>query len=473
MPVSISNHIGVDAKDFAKTDAFDAILDIDSKFFIDPHLLKDNKIPELASSYSKITKRFEEILQLLSASKIEGDSFWREALRRFRFPELRGLCIGYSSKGTLGSGMGEMLRIQILRTAKEIVDAGIKDPVFFELLGLFEEGIGPDRISDMIGRIIIDDLYQFTHRVFTDLKVTTTPVKNTTFNSIVNPFSRYPIILLPKSILRDLPIANCWEDIDLVCSHNEALRREVNGLIGDTWKKATQSNKKSTLKYVLTKEPEVMRDLIDSYIGKPPIEYDFVSDPAGQIVWVAASKTYVKNNPLAISLAENPTPEDILEVVQKICNKFKDLVENNALSSLLYDSSENPKREEAAQKLFYGIADSYCESNNLDLSPETNGGRGPVDFKISKGYNGRVLVEAKLTTSKQLLHGFEVQIEEYKKAEKTQFGIYLVIDVIGGSETRIQKLQKLINDSKAAGLRVPEVIFVDGIPKKSASVYVP
>ena len=62
--------------------------------------------------------------------------------------------------------MGKMLRNQILRTAKEIVDAGIKDPEFFELLGLFEEGIGPDRISDMVGRIIIDDLYKYTDRVF-------------------------------------------------------------------------------------------------------------------------------------------------------------------------------------------------------------------------------------------------------------------------------------------------------------------
>lgn len=473
MPVTISNHIGIDSKTFAKTGAFDSILDIDSKLFIDPHLLENCKVPELTSSYLKVKKRFEEILHLLSASKTEGDTFWREALRRFNFPELRGLCIGYSSKGTLGSGMGKMLRIQILRTAKEIVDAGIKDPEFFELLGLFEEGIGSDRISDMVGRIIIDDLYKYTDRVFTELKVKTTPIKKTTYSSVINPFSRYPIILLPKAILRDLPIAHCWEDIDLVCSHNQALRREVNGLIGDTWKKATQSAKKSTLKSVLTKKPEVMRDLIDSYRNKPFEQYDFESDPAGQVVWLSASKEYVENFPLKISIPKNPTPDEVLEVVKKICSKFKDLIENNALSGFLYDSSDNPKREEAAQKLFYGIADSYCEANDLDLSRETNAGRGPVDFKISKGYNGRVLVEAKLTTNPQLLHGFEIQIEEYKKAEKTQFGIYLVIDVTGGSETRIKKLQKLISDNKAAGSRVPEVIFIDGIPKKSASIYTP
>ncbi len=165
MPISISEHIGVDAKTFDKTGAFDAILDVDSKLFIDPHLLQETAAPELSTSYQKVTKRFEEILHILSTSKRENDVFWREAVRKFYFPELRGLCIGYSSNSTLGSGMGPTLRTHILRTAKEIVDAGIKDPQLFELIGLFEENVGPDRISDMVGRIIVDDLRQYTQRI--------------------------------------------------------------------------------------------------------------------------------------------------------------------------------------------------------------------------------------------------------------------------------------------------------------------
>jgi len=60
---------------------------------------------------------------------------------------------------------------------------------------------------------------------------------------------------------------------------------------------------------------------------------------------------------------------------------------------------------------------------------------------------------------------------EFTKAEKTQFGIYLVIDVTGGSVAQVKRLKKRISDSKAAGLRAPEVVFVDAIPKKSASKY--
>lgn len=34
---------------------------------------------------------------------------------------------------------------QVLQSAKEIVDAGLDDPAFFELLALFETEIGADR----------------------------------------------------------------------------------------------------------------------------------------------------------------------------------------------------------------------------------------------------------------------------------------------------------------------------------------
>jgi hypothetical protein len=472
LPVSISDHLGVSATRFDKTGAFDAVLDVDSKLFIDPHLLPASDAPELSASYNKIKKLFSDLLKLLARSQKEGDPFWRAAFEKFNFPELQGICIGYSSHSTRGSGMGQRLRIKVLRTAKEIVDAGISDPEFFELVGLFEERIGPDRISDMVGRIIVDDLRKYTERILTMLKAKTVPVAKTGHKSILNPFNGLPLILVPTDVLRDLPIAEEWSEIELVCEFNQALRRKVNALIGDTWKTAT-SVKKETLRHVIVSEPEVLRDLVELYKKKPANPYDFLNDRSGEFLWLRASRRYVEDFPLKIRLPVKPSAGDLLNIVNSICDKFKDLVENNALSSLLYEHSGKPKKEEAAQKLFYGIADSYCAANDLDLSREANAGRGPVDFKVSKGYSGRVVVEAKLTTNKQLLHGFETQIGEYQKAEKAKTAIYLVIDVTGGSESQVTKLKKLIASSRADGLKVPHVIFVDAIPKLSASKYVP
>jgi hypothetical protein len=82
-----------------------------------------------------------------------------------------------------------------------------------------------------------------------------------------------------------------------------------------------------------------------------------------------------------------------------------------------------------------------------------------------------VVVESKLTTNNQLLHGFETQIKEYQKAEKTTEGIYLIIDVVGGSVKRLNDLYSLVTKFKQDGLRMPEIYYIDAKPKASASVY--
>ena len=93
-----------------------------------------------------------------------------------------------------------------------------------------------------------------------------------------------------------------------------------------------------------------------------------------------------------------------------------------------------------------------------------------MDFKVSRGYRGRVLVEVKLDTNPDLLHGFETQLEEYQLAEKTDTSIYLVIDV-GGPESRIPDLQERVRVASREGRRVPQVVYVDAMPKQPASKY--
>lgn len=474
MPISISEEFSIDQVTFEKTGALDAILDIDSRFFIDPHLLRKTKIPELKGSYQKVHAHFAKILKLMLVSKDSGDRFWREADKLFQFPELPGICLGYSSKGVTGSGMGKELRARLLKTTKEVIDAGIRDPEIFEIVGLLEENIGCDRISDMIGRIIYPDLMAYTHRVFSSLGIKgekySLDGQNLSIPKNPYPASKPFITLVPRTILNDLPIAYSWGDIDLVCSKNHAVRLAVNKIIGNSWKEATNRFSKKELKEKLLRNPELLKDLIESYKGKPEEFYDFENDPAGQIIWHPESQKYSAAFPLNLSLRDSPSLDDVENVVLKICNKFKDLIENNNLSKLLYKPNRKPKHEEAAQLVFYGIADCYCEANNLDLTREANAGRGPVDFKVSKGYVGRVVTELKLSSNPKLVHGFETQLIEYQKAEKTERGIYLIVDVGRGKE-KIKAITDMYNNAIAGGRNVPKIILVNGVSKESASKY--
>jgi hypothetical protein len=474
VPISISHYLNIDPEVFTETGAFDAILDVDSLLFIDPHLLQETEAPELKGSYEKLRGHFRGILKLLTHTQAKQDSFWRQAQRLMTFGEIKGLCIGYAKSGTSGSGWGPALRERVLDTAKAIVDAGITDPEIFELMPVLEEKVGPDRISDMVSHVIFEDLLAYAERIFSNFGVPTQPVRygSRDYQLPLNHYNQAPILLLPRDILNDLPIARSWDDIDVICAHNRELRQRVNDIIGDTWKKATRE-KKDILKRTLLKEPELISDLIELYRKKPATTYDFDSDPAGEFMWYPAAVRYVRECPLTLHLPSQPTGEDVQAVVLEICGHFKRLVEANQASMLLYnDRTGKPKRESAAQKLFYCIADCCCRASNLDLTAESNGGRGPVDFKVSGGYTSRVIVEVKLSTNPNVLHGFQVQTPEYSKAEQAAHSLLLVIDV-GGSLQRLEDLRELVKNAKATNRKVPDVIFVDGTRKVSASKYRP
>jgi hypothetical protein len=79
-----------------------------------------------------------------------------------------------------------------------------------------------------------------------------------------------------------------------------------------------------------------------------------------------------------------------------VIERFTHFIEEEGGWRLLWnDGYYDEKPEEAAQLLFKGIAQSYCESNGIVLDREVELGRGPVDFKFSNGFERRALLEVK------------------------------------------------------------------------------
>lgn len=92
------------------------------------------------------------------------------------------------------------------------------------MVSLFEENIGPDRLSDMISTIIYPDIVEYTKRIQRELKLNKENYPDCMFRDdglIVNPYKGCEILLLSIDILHELPIAQCWDDIDRVVSENE------------------------------------------------------------------------------------------------------------------------------------------------------------------------------------------------------------------------------------------------------------
>ncbi len=467
---SLADYHKIDPDVFAKTGAFDPVLSIDTRLFIDPRLLAITTVPEFKESYARVGKHFEDVMRVVKRIGKENDPFWKAADKLLTFPEVKGLCIGYASSGSGGSGMGFDLRHDLLENIIKIVAAGVDDPVIFELVGIFQDKVGADRISDMIAKIIIEDLVAFTQRVCSDCGI---PMECMTLAKGMmqedlpkNPFTGDPIILVPKEILSNLPEAAYYGDIASVANYNEQLRLEINAKIGGALSTIALAEKKKILRETFVHHPDVLKEIIKTYINSVAEFYNFYNDPSGEVIWYRASKSAVEEYPLDLKLNKNPSLDEVENIVIQICTRFQTLVEDNQLAKLLYDEKGKAKHESAAQLLFFGIASTYCLVNNLDISPESDAGRGPVDFKFSNGAKGKVLVEIKLTSNNQLQHGFESQLPIYMKAEGSIRGVYLVIDNGGCSDGRMKKFIECVN---SASKNAPRVVLVDGSVKKSAS----
>jgi hypothetical protein len=467
---SFSDYFKVDPVALENAGALDPILGIDTRLFIDPRLLPLASTPELEGSAERVKDHFLTAVKLVAAITESDDVFWRKADKMLTFPEVRGLCIGYSAGSTAGRGMGSQKRARLLETTRRIIRAGVADPTIFELAGIFEEGVGPDLISDMVAKIIMKDLIAYTQRVCSDLGLPMEPLRVSSSHPQEdlpkNPLNDLPIILVPKEILSELPVADSFLEIGWVSSFNEELREELNRFLGHDWSKLTIGQKKFGLRESFVASPDGLRDVIDVYVAEKAAPYNFVSDPAGEVSWYNAAKQAVASESLALTLAPGASVDEVFEVVKLICEHYAHLLEDNQLCKLLYNKDRSLKHESAAQLLFFGIASAYCGANNLDLSPESNAGRGPVDFKISNGLRGKVLVEVKLTSNNQLLHGFEKQLPIYMQAEGAIKGIYLVINVGGISDDRMHSFKMAV---AAAGPDAPRVMYADGTIKPSAS----
>ena len=467
MPRKISTLLDVSSEDLSGKGVFDGFIDVDSRLHVDPSLLVISKIPEFLDSQRVFENYFKDVMKLVSYSKEKGDRFWNEAWKKLQFKEIGNTALGYSDSGTGGNAIGQKLAKKILETVSLLSDVGVKDPAVFELVGLIEKGIGADRISDMTIAILIENFCLYTQRIAKELKAETK--RFTVFKKVYElPFDNGEfIILVPKKLLNNLPIANDWDDIDRVCKYNESLREKVNEIVGTSWKRAMRLPK-AQLKNLFLEYPEVLKDLIRQYKEKPRKAYDFEKDPMGEIIWAELSEKASLEFPMDLSKYNPITADNILKVVRLICNQFGSLIENNGWFDYLYNDKGRLKPERASQLLFFGVAEVYCIANNLDLSRETNAGVGSLDFKVSHGYNAKVNVEIKYSSNPNIVSGFEKQLPTYNRAEKTDTSIYLIIKTKENTN-KIKEVQDLAQKQKAEGKRSPEIIIIDGMKQVSAS----
>lgn len=246
------------------------------------------------------------------------------------------------------------------------------------MLGVFQERVGCDKISDLITFILKNKIFTYTERVLRTLNIeciTATYDAKKSYVTCLNPYNDTPLLLLPEEILSPLPVADCFDDIDFICGENQRVRDEINAYFDLEGK--NKLHKSDVLNYMYS-NPNFRKSLLSSYRNFSVEAYDFSLDPAGEYVWLDTAKKYTQSYPLELLCSSPSTTDGVVEITYEICHQFKKLIEMNGLHDLLYDQNKKAKHERAAQLLFFGISDSYYTANNIDLTRESNSGRDPL-----------------------------------------------------------------------------------------------
>jgi hypothetical protein len=119
---------------------------------------------------------------------------------------------------------------------------------------------------------------------------------------------------------------------------------------------------------------------------------------------------------------------------------LKDVIENKDGYRLFYMKGQ-PLKREADLQIMYRLT---WYATPFDVNREVNNGRGPVDFKVSKGSADSTLVEFKLASNSKLQQNLQHQVAVYEAANNTAKSIKAILCFSEGEFTRVQAILKTL-----------------------------
>lgn len=460
----------------SEDDWFDTYLPADTKLFIDPFLIWEEKEGLWAGAHDHLIDFFEMVFDLVRKSQGNEQSiYWKQAQKLLMFPEPFEFCLGVAEGSPHGSGSGRGLQQEMLEGVKVATGLGINRIAHMEMLTLFQGGMGVDRLSDMVCNILKGYFIKYTQEVARRHRIpmSRTKVANAAWDADFcrwkekecelpeNPFIKAPLILTPERFLRHIPVASpdgfwtyAWS------SQSAELRGDL------TFDIARNVSRRDKAK-LARQNPDVVALYLKKLEEETKEPYSITEDPNLVVKWYEMGSTLAPSTPLGFS---PQTPDQFEEFLQKVIQSFKHGIEEQDAWQLLW-FKDHAREERAAQALFRSTVIHYCRANEIDLTGESNAGRGPVDFKFSQGWSSRALIEMKLVRNSKFWDGILAQQPQYQVSEEVSRGFFVAIGYTDSQchpdiLKKIEEAAALV--SKTSGKRITGIL-IDARPKQSAS----
>jgi hypothetical protein len=434
----------VEPADLESYGAFNVSLINDLPLFIDPFLLFNSKKPEYQDLHRDII-RYVRLLRDKSASGSVSPGLLQAW---YFFKEVRQNWLGFSKIGNSGSGLArtfaESLNQNLGSVFANFGEETITKGSHLEKLTLIRGGVGKDNISDfttnLIKRYLLEYTQSFATRWIRPEYRSICAVQKVSFNyeteswevgSFDLPiFERDFVLLTPKDMLTkdetwinrdDLisrfdGIASALPDAELRELVNNRLRRQLP-------RKPKEEEIREAKGNTLLAFPAI----VEYYIKAKEDDGDKAESVSDAKVRLTET-TFVEGlrsglvNKLFEATPFYETLGNTKEEARKRVLFLKDVIENQDGYRVFWPNGQ-AIRSEADLHLLYRL--TWCGTVS-DVNREVNNGRGPVDFKISRGAHDKSLVEFKLASNSQLKRNLQNQVAVYLSANNTDRALKVI-----------------------------------------------
>ncbi len=465
MGTFFSDTFGIDPEILGAYGAFDISVINDLPLFIDPFLLFHSEKRE----YQELHNQIVEYLVFLRDRALSGPVSDGLLETWYCFPEVKQNWLGFSLVGNGGSGLGikfaRLLHANLGALFSDFGDEKITEGSHLEKVCLIANGVGRDNISDFVTNLIQHFLCQYTEKFALQYlspnqtrKVT---IKRATFDFKTENWKRNTytlpwyqddfIILTPKDMLtRDENWINRGDMIDSFESiptaiPDEQLRASVSNYFQLELSRRPKPNKRPTAQERHSAAEETIKkfpSLIDYYIKLKEMSGNEAADLSSEkVIFTEIFFSKQIREILQPQLSQNGfyniAGGTYAEAHIRLAY-LKHAIEDQGCWRIFYDKNGNPlEREKDIQILFRLV----WFGTRSDIGPEANDGRGPVDFKVSRGRN-KTLVEMKLAKNTRLEKNLQNQVEIYQAAADAERGIKAIIYFSYSQFRRVQKILK-------------------------------
>lgn len=464
--IKLSEYYDIDPIKFEELGVLDSLVFFDTPLFLNPKLLAKSDIPEFKNSQDKIIRHYETTINLLKKTN-GNDIYWKAVKKHFDFPEPSGIGLGTSIKSTDGNGLTGLTAENCLQTLKEIVNLDIEDPTMYRLLFLVQENIGVDRISDMICRIIYDDLCLYSNNMIDKLGIKEYYIDDDTNLKYLKRPNGKRLFLLPTDLLSEIPdVVNC-SDIQSITEYNQQIKEYLCDFFDKAYTNVTTFHdaKKEKIRECILGNKELVKELLTEGQSKIAEVYDYAHDPLGIVNNLEVIREKVMQNEEIFTKLIG-SPKSLNDFVNKLLTVYKRCIEELGLNEELYyiDSKtkrRNIRKEITSHRLFIIVLEVAKQLKLYDYSFEPKVGNGQVEFVI---YNmkEKILVEFKLSKN-NLIHGYDKQLPLYVKRYEATSTFYVIVKVENSSS--VDNFYK----NKKSTLPNCSIIEIDGTIKKTPS----